>query len=328
MQQFLVAGMAFTSTAAAFQHAHGPVTRAHGHGRLSPCRLRAEPIPLTVITRGIDRTLQENPSDLSTDDDVLGRLADIAARKTELASTANLDFSFGAVDFTASFLFGIVLWFGVLNDLLFAKASRPSDLVLPAMAKLLGYEGQWLDDFENGSRGQYPFSVLCFGIPTFFAAGCVVEQAVKVILGENNAGFAVQVGVVGCIWAGVYEIGRLETGDALNTPEIDKEIEVLAGEFDDFAAARLERVSESMSVNQIEVVQSFRRFHSRHRNVEYGGATDTMIEAQLRRWYYQGYAAEYRQGNFGAKTAVSTAPPPSAAGFYKGIALKKVGSMF
>ena len=140
------------------------------------------------------------------------------------------------------------------------------------------------DDFENGSRGQYPFSVLCFGIPTFFAAGCVVEQAVKVILGENNAGFAVQVGVVGCIWAGVYEIGRLETGDALNTPEIDKEIEVLAGEFDDFAAARLERVSESMSVNQIEVVQSFRRFHSRHRNVEYGGATDTMIEAQLRRW--------------------------------------------
>lgn len=43
-----------------------------------------------------------------------------------------------------------------------------------------------------------------------------------------------QVGVVGCIWAGVYEIGRLETGDALNSREVDEALAVIAREFGGF----------------------------------------------------------------------------------------------
>jgi hypothetical protein len=39
----------------------------------------------------------------------------------------------------AAGLFGVVLWFGVLNDLLFPKAQRPADLLLPWICRnLLG----------------------------------------------------------------------------------------------------------------------------------------------------------------------------------------------
>ena len=61
----------------------------------------------------------------------------------------------------------------------------------------------------------------------------LVEQFFK-LAGDGSAGFAVQVGVVGCIWAGVYEIGRLETGDALNSREVDEALAVIAREFGGF----------------------------------------------------------------------------------------------
>ena len=285
---------------------------------------------MTIMPRNIDRTMKAYPLELDgTGSDITAErkaeMAQYAARKAEMA--ASMELGFGGVDAAGSVLWAVVLWFGVLNDIFFPRAARPSDLVLPALAKVLGYSAEkdeWLRDFENGSRGEYPVPLLGVGGLLFLGGGFIVEQVLK-ILADGDAGLSCQLGVIGCIWAGLYEIGRIETGDALNTAEVDAENQRLWEEFESFADIRLERASELKSTNQVEIVRAFRRFHSRHRSVEYGGATDAEIVENLRRWYRQGYGvmSDVYASRNGADRLVSTAPQPSSAGFFKGIVLKE-----
>ena len=68
-----------------------------------------------------------------------------------------------------------VLWFGVLNDIFFPKAARPSDLALPALGRLVGQaDEEWVKDFENGSRGAPPNEVMAAAVPLFFVGGVVI----------------------------------------------------------------------------------------------------------------------------------------------------------
>ena len=53
-------------------------------------------------------------------------------------------------------------------------------------------------------------------------------QTVRVLYGSDSGGglndgafFACQLGLVGCLWAGVYEIGRQDVGVALRSREED-----------------------------------------------------------------------------------------------------------
>lgn len=84
--------------------------------------------------------------------------------------------------------------------------------VLPRLGRLLGYSAEkdaWLDDFENGSRGEYPSALLAFGIPLFYAAGLLLETGIRLAFtgpADEASGFCCQLGVIGCIWAGVYEV--------------------------------------------------------------------------------------------------------------------------
>ena len=101
--------------------------------------MMAEPVPISVgdrrplevITKNIDRTQKAFPDELSYDEDtdVIDRLATIAAKKAELAGYANEALSFGGVDLLGAVLWTVVLWFGVLNDIYFERAQRPSDVV-------------------------------------------------------------------------------------------------------------------------------------------------------------------------------------------------------
>jgi hypothetical protein len=43
----------------------------------------------------------------------------------------------------AAALFTVVLWFGVLNDLFFERAARPSDLALPALGRARHCRSSW-----------------------------------------------------------------------------------------------------------------------------------------------------------------------------------------
>ena len=128
-------------------HAHALVSSGHGRGHcrghaqssLSRTRMMAEPVPISVgdrrplevITRNIDRTQKAFPDELSYDEDtdVIDRLATIAAKKAELAGYADQALSFGGVDLLGAVLWTVVLWFGVLNDIYFERAQRPSDVV-------------------------------------------------------------------------------------------------------------------------------------------------------------------------------------------------------
>ena len=58
-------------------------------------------------------------------------------------------------------------------------------------------------------------------------------QTVKVAYGDPRDGalFACQLGVIGCLWAGVYEIGRADVGVALRSRAEDDERDKVWGEF-------------------------------------------------------------------------------------------------
>lgn len=169
----------------------------------------------------------------------------------------------------------------------------------------------------------------------------------------------------------------------MQTREEDQELDRVWSEFQQFADARLERVSETYSINQvknracalsrhfpavfsfphlrcastlfasvpfppfalsfssssspffgvhnlpqscsghtqIEVIRAFRRFHARHRSMDFeGSATDVLIAENFRRWYLSGYP--YFDANLGI--VISRPPTPTAAGFFKGVKLKEV----
>jgi len=293
-------------------------------------RLPAEPVPVGLresvpvqLTRNVDRTLKLYPSDLDSNSDgvPVDRLAEISSLKARLAEQALQDqsgvsstvavfggLSIGSLDVTAACLFTVVLWFGVLNDLFFPRAARPSDLAVPVIGKVLLGMGdeQWVKDFENGSRGAMPGSVLAVSVPLFFLAGLAVELVCKTVA---SSVFCVQIGVIGCIWAGVYEIGRIDTGDALRPREEDDERDKVWSEFQAFSSKNLERCSESVSINQVEIVRLFRRTNSRHRTADApGSASDALLELCLRFWH-QGPDG-YETGQVGTPSASTSATPP------------------
>lgn len=267
-------------------------------------------------------------AEIDTDPRLVDKMANIAAAKAKMEAVDV--FVFGGDDLIASCLWGVVLWFGVLNDIFFARASRPSDLVLPALGRLMGYSSekdQWLADFENGSRGEYPAPVLAAGAALFFVAGAVVDQGIKRVVGADSATLSIQTGIIGTIWAGVYEIGRLETGFSLNSREEDAERTRIWEEFNEFAEDRLERTEDGGSVNQVYVIAAFRRFHSRHRIEDYpGSASDKVIVEMFKRWYQVGYGVvDAGYGPGGVKLTSSAAPSPTPSGFYKQVKIKAGG---
>lgn len=313
--------------------------RAHAAARRRTSSLLAEPIPVgtqpgaSVYVRPVnDRSMNLYPSDRGpfSDGQPLARPGDLAALKSQsegaVQAAGSFDLlPFGSLDLVASALFAVVLWFGVLNDLFFPRAARPSDIVLPALGRLLGMEGKWLDDFEKGSRGEFPATILAISVPIFLLGGAAVETLARFLYGSmsgDSSAFAFSIGVIGCIWAGVYEIGRVDTGDALRTREEDEERERVRQEFQDFAEKNIERCSETQSVNQVEIVRVFRRSYARHRRVDQeGSAPDELIIRALRLWYQSSYGTI--DDGYGSRDSVlSKAPPPTASGFFKGLRLK------
>jgi hypothetical protein len=294
--------------------------------------------PVTLVPKNIDRTQRFFPGDLDGDGDgpPVDRLREVAELKaraaTQASEAASVGLTFGGFDLAAAVLWSVTLWYGVLNDVFFARAERPSDLVLPAIGRLLGFRAdkdQWLEDFENGSRGRFPLVVRAVALPIFFLGGVFVEQWLKVVYtgapgggGDEGAVFATQLGVIGCIWAGVYEIGRIETGDSLNSREEDDEKERVWQEMVAFSEANLERCEDyAGSINAIEVVRKFRRSHTRHRRTDQeGSASDALLVDLFRTWHQRGYArVSDGYDSFGVQRTRSTAPKPTSSGFYKGL---------
>ena len=89
-----------------------------------------------------------------------------------------------------------------------------------------------------------------------------------------------------------------------------------------FAEQYLERCSETTSINQVEILRQFRRTNARHRRSDQAGsASDVLLSEALYFWHQGAYGFE-------DETALRTPPPPTSAGFFKGIRLKNTYSGF
>ena len=110
--------------------------------------------------------------------------------------------------------------------------------------------------------------------------------------------------------------------DIVRSREEDDERERVWLEFQEFAEKNIERCSETQSVNQVEVVRLFRRSYARHRRIDQeGSAPDELIVRALRFWHQSDYGTV--DDGYGSRdSVVSRAPPPTSAGFYKGLRLK------
>jgi hypothetical protein len=96
-----------------------------------------------------------------------------------------------------------------------------------------------------------------------------------------------------------------------------------------FAEQNLERCSETVSVNQVEVLRLFRRNHSRHRRPDQPGAASDALLAEALVFWHQGPSGfgAFEVGDSAAPTP-RTPPLPSPAGFFKGIRLKSTYTGF
>jgi len=141
--------------------------------------------------------------------------------------------------------------------------------------------------------------------------------AVKVVC-DSSSVEALQLAVLGVGGAGLYELGRIETGDALQSREAFEADALLDSELAAFAQKRLVREnSQAAFVNEIEVIRAFRKETPRHRTVEGGGASDAVVKAAFRRWYRMAYPV--------TGGGDSLAPRISSSGFVKELRLTAGG---
>mmetsp|Transcript_38144 Transcript_38144/g.73157 ORF Transcript_38144/g.73157 Transcript_38144/m.73157 type:complete len:348 (-) Transcript_38144:450-1493(-) len=198
-------------------------------------------------------------------------------------------FSFG--DFTGSGLWAVSLYYASPLQLLLLflgriDTNRPSDTVLRALGKAAG------NDVDALSY-EAPTSIKAATVAIFLVSGVAVTCALDWAFGETT--WAVSTGLVSCISAAVYELGRpmrLSTDEA-------QELEEQWQEFAAWADMRLDR-SGRCHFTEIEGAFRTEPGNGRYRTQE--GISEAKIRNMIANW------------------APSATRTPS--GFYKGVSLK------
>jgi len=108
--------------------------------------------------------------------------AEAVAAQQKMSETTTLGLA--SLDLAGGALWGVVLWFGLFNDILFPKAARPADLLMPSLGRLLGFNETeaWLVDRTEGLSSPVPPALLGIMVPLFYAAGLAVQ-----VRGEDAA---------------------------------------------------------------------------------------------------------------------------------------------
>jgi len=209
----------------------------------------------------------------------------------------NPDLIKGKVD-----IFGSAAWGGALWLLL---GSRSNPLVRP-IANLLYDEtskkGAWVKGRNEGVFTPVPAAfTLVMGV-VFLAIGLVTDVAV-LFATQGDVALALQLAGVSFIAGGTLELGRIASGEKMQTREETDRDDMLMEEFEEFAGKRL-IVVKGASVHRSEVTSAFRRYYAKYRveNDDYP-LVDLEIERLLRGW---------NNGN-GSREDISS------AGFLKGV---------
>jgi len=201
---------------------------------------------------------------------------------------------------------GSVVWAGALW---FLAGSRSNPLVTPIANVLYDEsEQQWLKDRNDGLFAKPPAPLLFVLGAVFLLLGVVVDRSV-LFLAEGDSDFALELAGVSLIGGGALELGRIASGEKVDTRDDFDRDSQLADEFAEFAASRLK---PGGNCHRSEVVKAFRRFYGKYRveNDQYP-LTDLEIERLVRKW-------NRSMGN----------EEMSSAGFFKGIQINDQADVF
>lgn len=201
------------------------------------------------------------------------------------------------------------------NTLVWASAlwllsgSRSNPIATPLANVLYKEENEtWLQDRNDGLFAQLPWEFLVILGLVFGCLGFITDAGVTALV-ESDKGLSLQLAGVSLIGGAFFELGRIATGEKGMTRGETDRTEQLEHEFAQFASDRL---VPGGNCHRNEVVQAFRRYYAKYRQVdnEEYPLSDLEIE-QLLRFYC-------RQRNL----------EMSSAGFYNGIQINQDADVF
>lgn len=200
-----------------------------------------------------------------------------------------------------SIVWGAALWF--------LSGSRSNPIATP-LANLLYKREQetWLQDRNEGLFAGLPWEFLVILAVVFCGLGYGTDRGVTALV-EGDPGLSLQLAGVSLIGGAFTELGRIATGEKQLTRDESDRTEQLESEFTQFAGDRL---IPGGNCHRNEVVQAFRRYYAKYRQVdnEEFPLADLEIE-QLLRLYCRERNLEM-----------------SSAGFYNGIQINQEADVF
>jgi hypothetical protein len=250
----------------------------------------------------------ELPDELTEEDDEPEELSARFKQKSTIDLLENLSL----VELAASALWGTFFYFGIFDisvkSNVVSQASGGLDAVRPSdwfKVKLGAAVGESQKDWDEDYKA--PLSIQAFTVSVFLMIGVLVDRSIVSGAGDVSGYFALSSGAVGCLWAGFYELGRMQKSGYRASRQEQAEMDAEWQDFLAFAEERLElRPTGRLHIS--EVNRAFRQMYAKYRT------TDQMTDDSFKK-YFRAYIRP-RTGQKGRQ------------GFFKGVALKEQASAF
>jgi hypothetical protein len=209
-------------------------------------------------------------------------------------------------DLVPSLIWGGALWL--------LSGSRSNPLATP-LANVLYDERKeaWLQDRNAGLFADFPLPLYLVLALVFVCLGVSTQFGLLQLL-QGDADVTLQWAEVTFLFGGFIELGRIASGEKLETRVENNRTVQLQQEFEQFATARLDARSGG-NCHRSDVVAAFRRYYGKYRQAdnEQYPLTDLEVEKLLRAW---------NQGPNRGRAEMTS------AGFYYGISINKDADVF
>lgn len=191
-----------------------------------------------------------------------------------------------------STLASCVLW---ASALWFLTGSRSTPIATPLANILYDDNQEWLQDRNDGLFAKLPWEFLLILGAVFLCLGFGVDSLVNLVA-DGNLDASIQLGGVSLIGGCALELGRIASGEKKQTRVENDRSEQLWKEFTVFAQDRL---TSGGNCHRAEVVQAFRRYYAKYRQVESTEfpLSDLEIE-ELLRSYCRSYGIKMSPSGF------------------------------
>lgn len=186
----------------------------------------------------------------------------------------------GKRDVYGSIIWGSALWL--------LSGSRSNPIVKP-LANILydenTEEGAWLKDRNEGLFTPLPARFMILLGVIFLFIGFVTDRTL-LFVAEGESDVVLQLAGVSFISGGALELGRIASGEKMQSRSDSEREDLLKSEFQEFASRKL-IVSKGGSVHRSEIIRSFRRYFAQYR-IENDALNDLEIEMLIKDWVSEG----------------------------------------